>query len=368
MSGVKGGARMINSLRDKIDAIDIKLIELLKERMNIVKAVADYKIENNLTVNDPKREEEIISRTADSLKDFEYKDDILLLMKEIFNNSKNIQNRYINNESIGYQGTQGSYSEEMAMAYFGDNCNRMNYETFEDVFNALEENEITYGVLPIENSSTGAIKEVYDLLIKYGFNIAGEYNLKVDHHLIGIRGTNLDEIKEVYSHPQGIEQCNNFLSYYPSWQKINFLNTASSVKYVSQKQDKSIAAIGSKRAAQIYNLSILKENINDNKVNTTRFIVLKRKMEINDSHNKISLVFTTPHKAGALYDILGVFAKYKINMVKIESRPIKHQIGKYYFFVDIEGHLKAENVSKALAEINDNQSYFKILGNYRKTE
>lgn len=267
---------------------------------------------------------------------------------------------------VGFYGVAGSFSEEAMIKHFGKKDDAKAYDEFEDVFLAVKNGEIDYGVLPIENSSTGAISQVYDLLYKYGFYIVGEECIKIDQNLIGIKGTKLDNVKEVYSHPQGFEQSTDFLKEYSNWKKIPFHSTADSVKLVSDLQDMSKVAIASKRAADIYNLSIIKENINNRRENSTRFIVISKELELDNSCDKVSVVFSLEHKAGTLYKLLRHFAENNINMMKIESRPMEKGAWKYFLYVDFEGNLENEQVKKALNLIEQSSAYFKLIGGYRK--
>jgi len=366
----------INELRNSIDEIDDQLVELLERRMKIVLQVAEFKKNNSVNVKDRSREDEIVKRVVGQLKNKDFKDGMTEMMDSIFRVSRKMQRDItakntvristLSEERVGYQGVAGSYSEEALISYFGENTKRDNYETFDDVFKALDLGEVQYAVLPIENSSTGAIKEVYDLLVRYGFYITGEHLLRVHHNLLCVKGAKIEDLEEVYSHIQGIEQCSGFLDEHPSWKRTPYFNTARSAKFVSETGKNTIAAVGSKRAAEIYNLSVLKENIQDNVSNTTRFVVLSRDIETTPSSNKMSLVFTTPHTSGALYSALSRFADQNVNMIKIESRPIKDKPWEYFFFIDIEGHIEDENVIEAIKNIETESRYFKILGNYIK--
>ena len=181
---------------------------------------------------------------------------------------------------------------------------------------------------------------------------------------MGIEGTNLDDIEEIYSHPQGFEQSRGFLSRYNNIKLIPYHNTAISAKLVSDLKDKKKAAIGSKRAAKIYGLSILKENINDKKDNHTKFIIIGKELKYDNDSNKISVVFSLEDKAGTLYKLLRHFAENNINMIKIESRPNKHESWNYLLYVDFEGNLNDTLVKNALELIEKNSGYFKIIGNY----
>ncbi len=361
---------MISQLREEIDQIDQQLIALFLKRIDLVESIGQYKKENQIPVLDNGRELIIKQRIEKSLENNDYQDYFQDQTQNIMSICRGIQNRKNtdNLPKVAYQGTEGSYSEEASINYFDEGCNRSSYPTFEAVFSAVTSGEMEYGVVPIENSSTGGIRDVYDLLLKYDLNIVGEYSLKINHHLIGIPGASIDNIREVYSHPQGIAQCSQYLSYHPDWKKISYLNTASSVKHVGKMKDDRLAAIGSSRAAEIYELEILKSGIQDNDTNTTRFIVLKRDDKIDHKADKISLVFSTSHTAGSLFNVLAIFAEKNINLLKIESRPIKHQPGQYTFYVDIDGNREMPNVKEALEEINSRQVFFRILGSYQKSK
>ncbi|MFD3157666.1 prephenate dehydratase [Haloimpatiens sp. FM7330] len=266
---------------------------------------------------------------------------------------------------VGFQGVKGSFSEQALIEYFGKDVAAKNVSDFEDVFLALENNEIDYGVLPIENSSTGAITEVYDLLRQYGFYIVGEKCVKVEHNLIGIKGTKLEDITEVYSHSQAFGQSKEFLKTYVDWKLIPYKNTAMSAKLIKDENQKEKAAVASRRAAELYGLEIIASNINFNKKNYTRFIVIGKNLDLNDEVNKISVVVSTPHKAGELYGILRHFAEHDLNMLKIESRPIIDRSWEYFFYIDFEGNLNEKVVEDAIKLIEKNSSFFQLLGNYK---
>lgn len=270
------------------------------------------------------------------------------------------------NIKIGYQGIKGSFSEEAMIEFFGENQNEVSYDKFEDVFMALEKDEINYGILPFENSCTGAITAVYDLLSKYGFYIVGEECIKIKQNLLGIKGCKLEDIEEVYSHPQGFEQSKNFLKNHDNLKLIYFYNTAISAKHVSDLNVKSKAAIASERAAKIYGLDIIEKEINDNESNNTKFIIISKKLELSNDCNKMTVTFSLDNKSGTLYNFLKHFAENKINMVKIESRPSKSKLWEYVLYVDFEGNIKDKNVKNAINIIERKSKYFKLLGCYKK--
>jgi len=369
----------LDEYRKQIDSIDKELIELFEKRMNIAIKVGKYKRKNNLPIFNGKREEEVIEKNVRNLNNSNYSDITRRFFENIMELSRSLQKNIANEDSatsnnimkenkgviVGYQGVKGSFSEEALLKYFESYNNTRNYETFEDVFNALEKNEINKAILPIENSYTGAIAEIYDLLVKYGFHIIGEECIKIDQNLIGIKGTKIDEIQEIYSHPQGFEQSKKFLKNYQNIKIIPYHNTAISAKLISDLKDSRKAAIASKKAAEIYGLEILKENINDKKDNYTKFIIIGKQLEYNTECNKISVVFSLENKAGILYSLLRYFAENNINMIKIESRPNKHESWKYLLYVDFEGSLQDSKVKNALELIEKNSGYFKIIGSYK---
>jgi len=268
----------------------------------------------------------------------------------------------------GFQGVSGSFSEEALFSYFSSNLKAVAFPEFEDIMFAIREGHIDYGILPVENSSTGAITQVYDLLNQHEAYITGEICLKVKQHLLALPGAGIEDIKEVYSHPQGFEQSRPFLKQYPSWKLIPYYNTAKSAELVKESQSKSMGAIASGKAAELYELSILRESINYNTLNTTRFIILSKELKVGEECNKISIVLSTKHIAGSLYNVLRHFAENKINMLKIESRPIPDKPWEYFFYVDIEGNLADDTIQLAIENIKKDSEYFKILGNYRKFE
>lgn len=277
-------------------------------------------------------------------------------------------NKSKNNIKIGYQGVKGSFSEEAMIEFFGENQEAVSYEKFEDVFIGIANEQIDYGILPFENSCTGAITAVYDLLSKYGFYIVGEECIKIKQNLVGIKGTKIEDIEEVYSHPQGFEQSKVFLKEHDNFKLVYYYNTAISAKHVSNLKDRSKAAIASSRAAKIYGLEVIEKEINDNESNNTKFVIISKSLELSKDCNKMTVTFSLDNKAGTLYNLLGHFAKNQINMVKVESRPSKNNLWEYVLYVDLEGNIKDENVKDAINTIEKECKYFKLLGCYKKKE
>lgn len=374
----------IDDYRNKIDEIDKQITNLFEQRMDIVMKVGEYKKENNLPIFNKNREAEVIKKNIGYLKNSKYAEGLKDFFQNIMNIAKRLEEKTIcedctiesvlpskistnrKDSKVGFYGVVGSFSEEAMIKHFGKRNDAKAYDEFEDVFLAVKSGEIDYGVVPIENSSTGAISQVYDLLYKYGFYIVGEECIEINQHLIGIKGTNLEEVKEVYSHPQGFEQSTDFLKNYSVWKHIPFHSTADSVKLVRDLKDKSKVAIASERAASIYNLEIIQENINNKSENTTKFIVISKNLESDSSCDKVSVVFSLEHKSGTLYKLLRHFAENKINMIKIESRPMEKGVWKYFLYVDFEGNLDNKEVTTALNLIKQDSPYFKLIGTYKR--
>jgi len=219
-------------------------------------------------------------------------------------------------------------------------------------------------VLPIENSSAGIVADNYDLLVNFENYIVGEQIVKCEHALIGLPGTKLEEIKTVYSHPQALAQCAEYLERHPKWRQIPYDNTALAVKKVAEDGDCTQAAVGSKFAAELFGLEVLAENIYFNKKNSTRFIIVTNQRIFRKGANKISICFETPHSSGSLYDMLSHIIYNNLNMNNIESRPIPGKNWEYRFFVDFEGNLNDGAVKNALRGIREEAINMKILGNY----
>lgn len=369
----------LQRLRGEIDLIDKEIIELFEKRMSVVLGVAEYKKTHNAGVLQTSREDEVLQKAVDNLKDKGYADSARELMRMLMDLSKDLQRKKVKEGVLlkqydrkpldrtgkrGYYGDVGSNSQQAMADFFGDS-DGMSFPTFEDVFIALKNDVIKYGVLPIENSSTGAITEVYDLLRKYDFFVVGEQWQGINHCLLGVEGARIDDIKEVYSHPQALTQCDSYLSG-GKWKIIPYKSTASSAKLISEQGDKSKAAIASVRNAQLYNLSVLAENIQSQYCNCTRFIVIAKNMLESVDSDKTSIVFALNSTPGALFNALKVFAKNRINLINIQSRPVENTPERYYFYVDLEYPCNCDKLSEALEYVASVSSFFEIIGQYGK--
>lgn len=269
---------------------------------------------------------------------------------------------------VAYSGTVGSFAEEAAVRFFGEDSLRIAHKSFADVFKSITGGGCDYGVLPIENSSTGAINAVYDLLTHYEASIVGEVDLAVRQCLLGLPGAAVADIKTVYSHEQGFFQSQAYLAEHPDWLQIPYHNTAVAAKYVHDSGDKSKAAIASRRAAAAHGLAVLAPDINTASGNTTRFCIVAAVPEARPDCDKISIVFTLPDTPGALYHLLGIFDRHQLNMVKIESRPIPERRFEYRFFLDFTGSFDSATLDALMQEVMLATENFYFLGNYKSAK
>ena len=237
------------------------------------------------------------------------------------------------------------------------------HKQFEDVFEAVNQNKARYGIIPVENSTAGSVHESYDLIMKYKFFIVGAYDLRVDHCLCAKPDVEFENIDDVYSHPQALSQCNIFLKHF-DFTGINFSNTAAAAKFVAESDKNNIAAICSESAAKKYGLRIIRKGIQNVTNNTTRFIVISKELVIDDDAEKISLIFSAPHRTGSLYRVLGRFSMTGLNLTKLESRPVANGKFDYYFYVDILGSVRDEQTLDLLCALSDELPEFSFLGNY----
>ncbi|WP_294473404.1 bifunctional chorismate mutase/prephenate dehydratase [uncultured Intestinimonas sp.] len=378
----------LNGLREAIDALDARLTEFFLQRMELTRRVGEYKRAHGIPVLDPQREREVLAQKTALVADPALRDDVAALYEAIMGISRRQQRRLVNEAGnqdyarirgamdgaraplehprVLYQGEPGAYADEAAARFFGEDLPRSHVGTWEEVFQALQRGEADYGVVPIENSSTGSINQVYDLLAQYGHSIVGEQTVKVDHCLAAPAGARLDGVTTVYSHEQGLLQCAGFLKG-RGWTCVPRLNTAESAQFVARSGSPGQAAICSPRAARLYSLEILAEHISDSDSNDTRFVVVSPVMERRSGSDKVSILFRLPHRAGSLQELLTIFAVNGLNLLKLESRPIPCRSWEYRFFADFSGDLTAPGMDGALLELFQTAEQLRVLGNYRSS-
>ena len=369
-------------LRDEIDVIDKQIVELYEKRVNICKQVAEYKIENGKKVFDRVREEEKIRKVkAMTTSDFTSRA-VEELFEQIMSVSRKLQYQILAEHGssgrlpfmgvdslddgkvrVVFQGAEGAYSQAAMVQYFGDKIQSFHVNTFRDAMSAIEEGSADFAVLPIENSTAGIISEVYDLLVELENYIVGEQIIKIEHCLLGVPGSTMEDIRTVYSHPQSLMQSARFLSEH-DWKQISMQNNAFAAQKVVKDGDKTQAAIASAYAGEIYGLDVLKKGVNQSDTNSTRFIIVTNQKVFLKNAKKISICFEIPHESGSLYHMLSHFIYNNLNLCKIESRPIEERNWEYRFFVDFEGNLADGAVKNALRGLRDEARNMKILGNY----
>lgn len=374
----------LQNLRQDIDAIDRQMVELFRRRMDVTARVGDYKRERGIPVLDQERERQVLQNKGE-LAGEALRPAVVTLYQTIMALSRRQQRdmlgqgadnpgvlrwreaqanarQPVSAPKVVYQGVPGAYSEQAALDFFGPQVDSNGLEQFEDCFLALREGRADYAVLPIENSSTGAIRQIYDLLTQYECYMVGETTVKVEHCLMALPGASLDAITHVYSHEQGLFQCERYLNAHPNWKQVPQADTAGSAQMVAQSGDLTKAAVCSARAAEIYGLTILARGINHNTQNTTRFVVVSPRLELRPGSDKISTLFVLPHQAGSLHEVLTVFAVHGLNMVKLESRPLPGQSWQYMFFLEFTGAPGDPAVNDALHELAQTTGEFRVLG------
>ena len=369
-------------LRVQLDAIDEKIVALYEERMAISSQVADYKIETGKKVFDKSREAEKLEKVRSLTHNPFNAHGVQELFEQIMSMSRKLQyNKLAEAGALGrlpfigvdkleteqtrvvFQGAEGAYSQMAMFRYFGEQVKNFHVDTFRDAMTAIEEGSADFAVLPIENSTAGIVNEIYDLLVEFENYIVGEQIIKIEHCLMGLPGTDISQIRTVYSHPQSLMQSARYLSTHEDWRQVSLPNNAFAARKVSEEEDKTQAAIASEQAAKIYGLDILKRGVNQSETNSTRFIIVTNQIFRKDA-SKISICLEVPHESGSLYHILSHFIYNNLNMTKIESRPIEERNWEYRFFIDFEGNFADGAVKNALRGLRDEARNMKILGNY----
>lgn len=269
-------------------------------------------------------------------------------------------------KKVFFQGEHGAFSEEAAFTYFGKSIKTVPCKAFEDVFQAVRKNDSTFGIIPIENSLAGSLHINYDLLLTYKLKIIGEIFTRISHQLLGLRKTNIQNIKRIYSHPMALQQCQTFLRSLPSVEVIESYDTAGSVMILKDTGSREVAAIASKSAAKIYGVNILQKNIEDYKQNYTRFLILSKKQRtVVEDFAKTSIVFSLRNEPGVLFKSLSGFALRGIDLTKIESRPVREKPFEYYFYLDFIGSTKELGIKNALNSLREITDDIRILGSYK---
>lgn len=373
----------LEELRVRLDEIDDQIVNLYEQRMEICAHVGEYKIQTGKKVLDRQREKEKLENVAGKASNPFNKKGVTELYEQLMSMSRKLQYEqlvqagalgrlpFIQVDSLDadqarvvFPGTEGAYSEAAMKRYFGENCNSFYVRTFREAMEAIEDGAADFAVLPIENSTAGAVDEMYDLLVEFENYIVGETVIPIRHTLSGLPGASLKDVKTVYSKGVALMQTSRFLDSHSNWQRINVANTAIAAEKVLKDEDKSQAAVCSAYAAKIHGLTVLADNINDNEHNSTRFIVVTNQKIFLKHASKISICLEVSHESGSLYRVLSHFIYNDLNMTKIESRPIEGRDWEYRFFIDFEGNMADGAVKNAIRGLREECRNLRILGNY----
>ena len=374
----------LKELRNEADILDEKIVDLFKERMDLVTRMAKYRAENRLPFARDQREREILKRVSDRAGE-EYEGYARLVYNTIFDVDHSAQANVLAQRSnlverisrsvdetpklfpkratVACQGVAGAYSHAAAERLF-QLPDIQFYNSFDDVFAAVENGDVEYGVLPIENSSYGSVVSIYNLMQHYNFYIVKSLRLRINHQLLAKPGTKLSDIKEIYSHEQAIGQCDPFLSSLKGVKVTKVANTALAAQMVAESDRDDVAAISSRECADLYGLDILKNHIQVTDNNYTRFICISKKLEIYPGANRISLILTLPHVPCSLYHMVAKFAAIDVNLTKLESRPIPGSDFEFLFYFDLDASVYQEDLLYLLSELEASPETFVFLGCY----
>lgn len=372
--------RDLKNIRAELDKIDQGILDFLAQRQAVINETAGIKKDKKAALRDPSREHEILTRIGQRAQNSGLDRYFAMeLFRQIIEHSVRFQTDFLldhhnlrNRESmlkVGYQGTDGAYSQQAVMSHFSSRANDLEtfgFETFREVVEAVEADELDYGVLPIENTTAGSINDTYDLLNRGNLSIVGEEVVQVQHCLVALGDVPIENIRRILSHPQAIAQCMNYLSKLRHCKVETYLDTAMAARKVMEDADLSQAAISSRAAAQLYGLTILREGIANQKENFTRFVVVGREPIVVDSQIpcKTSIIITAAHRKGALASCLNVLNEHNLNLTKLESRPQPGTPWEYLFYIDFDGNINEPGVKDALAKLKEFTGFMKVLGSY----
>ncbi|OCG28173.1 chorismate mutase [Gilliamella sp. wkB108] len=366
-------------LREQITELDKSLLEIIAKRRELATQVIHTKIAANIPVRDIERERSLIKTLIAQGKNYSLDElfikrlyqiiieDSVLLQQKIL--QEKLNHGTIASAKVAFLGPKGSYSHSAARRYASTHLEQMiesGCATFKDIFEQVEKGFVDYGILPIENSSSGSINEVYDLLQKTNLHIIGELSLPIDHCILAIPNSQLEQIDTVYSHPQPFQQCSHFLESFPHWKIVYCDSTSSAMETVAKLNSPNVAAMGNKDGGELYGLQVLEHNFANQKENITRFIVLARKpIDVSDQiPAKTTILMKTGQQAGALVDALLVLRKHNIVMTKLESRPIHGNPWEEMFYIDLQGNINSYEMQTALKELSAITLFSKVLGCY----
>ena len=353
--------------RVEIDAIDTEMAALFEKRMNVCKGIAEFKKQHGLPVVDRSREGAILAKNAAYVNDETYREYYMQFMKDVMKISCSYQSRLIDGMKVAYSGTEGSFGHIAAKKQFPE-ATLTSFPDFESAYNAVETGEYDCAVLPLENSYAGDVGVVMDLMFSGNLYVNHVIELDVVHNLLALPGTTLSDIKTVVSHPQALEQCEDYIKK-NGFESLSYSNTAFAAQYVKEQNDKSIAAIASDETSDVFGLEILERGVNASRSNTTRFAVFSRSQHIPAADSKSEnehfiLHFTAKNEAGSLAQTLNIIGAHNFNMRNLKSRPMKELLWNYYFFVEADGNIGSADGQDMLRELGAVCARLKLAGTY----
>ncbi|HCJ67404.1 MAG TPA: prephenate dehydratase [Elusimicrobia bacterium] len=352
----------LKKLRNQVDTLDSKILQLLNQRAKLVKQIGKIKSLHKKQYYAPEREREILSQIIKNNQGPLSSEAVKEIFSEILHTCRSLEKKL----KIAYLGPEATFTHQAAIKNFGKSAEYISAKSISDVFAEVEKERADYGVVPIENSTEGVENHTLDMFIESDLKICAETLLEISHYLLS-REENLQKIKCIYSHPQALAQCRNWLEdHLPNAELIETASTAGAAQKV--KKESTAAAIASDLAAELYGLKIVASRIEDRSDNFTRFLVISKNFPAPSGMDKTSILFSIKDRIGALHDMLVPFKKNNINLTKIESRPTKKKAWEYIFFVDFAGHIVESKVKKALNELEEQCLYLKILGSYPRAE
>ena len=356
----------LKDLRKEITEIDNKMADLFVSRMKLVHQIAEYKMENGLPVLDPGREAEVLENGAARVEDSALRSYYLNFLKEVMAVSRRYQTSMMEGLKVAYCGTEGAFAH-IAACHLFPTAEKVAFSSFKKAYDAVDSGECDCAMLPVENSFAGDVDQVNDLMCSGNLHVNGMYDLPVTHDLLGVPGAVIDDIKTVVSHPQALSQCSTFIKERGLSEK-EYSNTALAAEYVKNKNDKTVAAIGSAESAELFGLSVVARSINDDRSNTTRFAVFSRvegHSEKGGSQPYFSLVFTARNEAGSLANALTIIGRHGFNIRTLRSRPMKDLLWQYYFYVEAAGDIYGEEGKACIEEMKESCDKIKIVGSYK---
>ncbi len=357
----------LDEIRSRIDGVDAQMTSLFEQRMELVREIVAYKTAHGLAIADPSREQDVIRRNASRVSDRDIREYYVNFQQEVMRISRDWQRRLSKGLKVAYSGVPGAFGY-IAAGRLYPGAERLAFADFEDAYRACERGEADVAVLPFENSSAGEVSAVTDLMFSGSLYVNQVIEVEAEQNLLGLPGADKSKIRRVFSHPQALAQCADYI-HENGMEAIGLSNTATAARQVAEMQDPACAAIGTAEAAALYGLEILVPRVNSSRMNTTRFAAFSRMLRL-DTENKrkmgkhFMLMYTVKNEAGALAQTLNIIGAHNFNMCNLRSRPMKELLWNYYFFVELDGDVATDEGSSLLHELAPLCDRLKLVGSF----